>query len=214
MPHYLIHAYDSAELAQRGLAAARAYARIAPAAPHALHMPSHIFTRLGLWEDSIASDLAASAAAHAQGDIGEGLHAMDHLTHAYLQRGRVADAAHGVASLQAMGALAAGGFKIGHGANAMPVRLAVESGDWASAARLQPLPGSAPQVAAIVWWARALGRLRAAVAGDPALAVRDLTAAADAEDALETLPLTQGPIVPAREQLGTCSSSWAGRETR
>ena len=246
MPHYLIHAYDSAELAQRGLAAARAYARIAPAAPHSLHMPSHIFTRLGLWEDSIASDLAASAAAHAQGDIGEELHAMDYLTYAYLQRGRVADAAHGVASLQAMGALAAGGFKIGYAANAMPVRLAVESGDWASAARLQPLPGSAPQVAATVWWARALGRLRAATlgsadadiaqlqacpdavrasgdaywtvqtdaltlsaegwraaaAGDPALAVKDLTAAADAEDALEKLPLTPGPIVPAREQLG------------
>jgi len=75
--HYLIHAYDSAELAPRGLAAARAYSKIAPSAPHALHMPSHIFTRLGLWDDSIASNQAARAAANKQGDLGEELHAMD-----------------------------------------------------------------------------------------------------------------------------------------
>jgi hypothetical protein len=246
VPHYLIHAYDSAELAQRGLPAARAYAGIAPSAPHALHMPSHIFTRLGLWDDSINSNLAARAAAHAQGDIGEELHAMDYLTYAYLQRGRTADAAQVVASLQGMGDLAAGGFKIGYAGNAMPVRLAVESRDWAAAARLAPLPGSAPHVAAIVWWARAMGQLRGAppgsadgdigqlracrdslrasgdaywaaqvdallksaegwravAMGDAGLAVTALTAAADEEDALEKLPVTPGPIVPAREQLG------------
>ena len=247
VPHYLIHAYDSAELAERGLPAARAYAQIAPAAPHALHMPSHIFTRLGLWDDSIASNLAARAAARAQGDTGEELHAMDYLTYAHLQRGRTADAAQVVASLKDMGPLAAGGFKIGYAGNAMPVRLAVETKDWAAAAQLKPLPGSAPQVAAIVWWARARGLLRAATpgptrrrhrptpgvaadalraandtywaaqvdalmnsaegwhaaaAGDSAHAVKDLTAAADEEDALEKLPVTPGPIVPAREQLG------------
>src|SRR6266851_1075793 len=145
-----------------------------------------------------------------------------------------------------MGVLAAGGFKIGYAGNAMPARLAVESRDWAAAARLAVLPGSAPQVAAIVWWARALGRLRGAspgpadgdiaqlracrdalrasgvaywaaqadallksaegwravAGGDAGLAVTDLTAAADEEDALEKLPVTPGPIVPAREQLG------------
>ena len=246
VPHYLIHAYDSAELAQRGLPAARAYSRIAPSAPHALHMPSHIFTRLGLWNDSITSNLAARAAAHAQGDVGEELHSMDYLTYAYLQLGREADAAAVVASLQRMGTLAAGGFKIGYAGNAMPVRLAVERRDWTAAAHLTPLPGSAPQVAAIVWWARALGQLRsvppgsadgdigqlracrdalrtsgdaywaaqvdawlksaegwrAAAAGDAGVAVTALTAAADEEDALEKLPVTPGPIVPAREQLG------------
>lgn len=245
-PHYLIHAYDSAELAQRGLSAARAYAGIAPAAPHALHMPSHIFTRLGLWDDSIASNLAARAAAHTQGDVGEELHAMDYLTYAYLQRGHTADAARVVASLRDMGALAAGGFKIGYAGNAMPVRLAVESRDWTAAAGLSPLPGTPPQVASMVWWARALGRLRgappgaadgdiaqleacrdalrasgdtywsaqadallksaqgwrAAAAGDAGRAVTSLIAAADEEDALEKLPLTPGPVVPAREQLG------------
>jgi tetratricopeptide (TPR) repeat protein len=246
VPHYLIHAYDSAELAQRGLPAARAYAEIAPSAPHALHMPSHIFTRLGLWDDSIASNLAARRAAHSQGDVGEELHAMDYLTYAYLQRGRPADAAQVVSSLGQMGPLSPVGFKIGYAANAMPVRLAVESRDWPAATRLEALPGSAPQVAAIVWWARALGRLRATPpgsadadisklqacrdairasgdaywaaqtdallksaegwralkAGDAGSAVVALIAAADEEDALEKLPLTPGPIVPAREQLG------------
>ncbi|MBC9035132.1 hypothetical protein IAG41_22310 [Sphingomonas sp. JC676] len=246
VPHYLIHAYDSAELAPRGLPAARAYAKIAPSAPHALHMPSHIFTRLGLWDDSIASNIAARDAARAQGDVGEALHAMDYLTYAYLQRGRTADAVREVTNLKAMTDLSASGFKIGYAGNAMPVRLAIETRDWAAASRLSPMPGSAPQVAAMVWWARALGKLRAATpgsaeqdigelqacrdslraandtywmvqvdallksaqawqlaaAGNGEAAVRAMRAAADEEDGLEKLPLTPGPIVPAREQLG------------
>ena len=92
IPHYLIHACDNAELAPRGLSAARAYSQIAPSAPHALHMPSHIFTQLGLWDDSIASNLAAREAAHRQGDTGQELHAMDYLVYAYLQAGRERDA--------------------------------------------------------------------------------------------------------------------------
>ena len=90
--HYIIHACDSSELAPSGLPAARKYAQIAPSAPHALHMPSHIFTRLGLWQDSIASNLAAGKAAREQGDIGEELHSMDYLVYAYLQLGRYDDA--------------------------------------------------------------------------------------------------------------------------
>ncbi|MGI4880820.1 MAG: hypothetical protein ACRYG4_25425 [Janthinobacterium lividum] len=162
VPHYLIHAYDSAELAQRGLPAARLYAKIAPSAPHALHMPSHIFTRLGLWDDSITSNIAARDAALAQHDVGEALHAMDYLTYAYLQRGRTADAAREVAALKAMTLPPEIRFKIGYAGNAMPVRLAIETRDWATASQLTPLPGSGPQVAAVVWWARALGKLRAA----------------------------------------------------
>ncbi len=100
IPHYLIHAYDNAELAPQGLAAARAYSLIAPSAPHALHMPSHIFTRLGLWDDSIASNLAAQAAAHQQGDTGEELHAMDYLMYAYLQSGRDEDRESGHSTTQ------------------------------------------------------------------------------------------------------------------
>lgn len=246
VPHYLIHAYDSAELAQRGLPAARLYAKIAPSAPHALHMPSHIFTRLGLWDDSISSNIAAREAARAQADVGEELHAMDYLTYAYLQRNRKSDAAAVVADLKAMTSLSGVGFKIGYAGNAMPVRLAVETRDWTTASQLTPMPSSAPQVAAIVWWARALGELRATTprsadsditelqtcrealrtandlywmaqvdallqsaqawrllaAGKSGAAVAALTAAADEEDGLEKLPLTPGPVVPVREQLG------------
>src|ERR1700722_10465875 len=85
--HYLIHACDSQELAERGLPAARAYAQIAPSAPHALHMPSHIFTRLGLWNDSIESNLASRQIAHQHGDTPDGLHAMDSLAYADLLLG-------------------------------------------------------------------------------------------------------------------------------
>jgi len=161
LAHYLIHAFDSAELAPRGLAAARAYSKIAPSAPHALHMPSHIFTRLGLWNDSVASNQRARAAAHAQGDLGEELHAMDYLTYAYLQLGDHDKAAKVVAAVHAMTDLPASQFKVGYAASAMPVRLAVESRDWETAAGLTPLPGSAPKVAAVTYWARALGHSRA-----------------------------------------------------
>ena len=247
--HYLIHAYDSAELAPRGLAAARAYSKIAPSAPHALHMPSHIFTRLGLWDDSIASNQAARAAARDQGDQGEELHAMDYLTYAYLQRGQYSNAERVVASLSAMEAVAAtaSDFKVGYAATAMPVRLAIERHAWRAAADLQTSPGSAPHIAAIIFWARAMANARsgrpqaadsdiaqiesckehlqaagnaywaaqvdvldkeakawrlAATAGAADSAVELLRQAADEEDAVEKLPVTPGPIVPAREQLG------------
>jgi hypothetical protein len=244
--HYLIHAYDSTELASRGLVAARAYSKIAPSAPHALHMPSHIFTRLGLWEDSIASNRAARQAAHDQGDVGEELHAMDYLTYAYLQRGQEADAEQVVAALRVMSRLLGNDFKAGYAATAMPVRLAIERRRWSDAALLQPLPESPPHVAAIVYWARAVGNARAdspkAADADIAKietcrqqlqasgntywarqtealgkeakawqlaasrrldeATRSLRQAADEEEALEKLPVTPGPIVPAREQLG------------
>jgi hypothetical protein len=244
--HYLIHAYDNAELAPRGLAAARAYSKIAPSAPHALHMPSHTFTRLGLWDDSIVSNRAARAAAHDQGDQGEELHAMDYLTYAYLQLGRVVDAQRVVAELRTMGATAGGDFKIGYAATAMPVRLAIERQAWSDAVELQTLPASAPHVAALIYWAHAMANARgghpAAAAADieqlgaareqlraagntywaaqvdvldkeakawqlaasanPSESVQLLRQAADEEDAVEKLPVTPGPVVPAREQLG------------
>jgi len=244
--HYLIHACDSAELAPRGLAAARAYAKIAPSAPHALHMPSHVFTRLGQWDDSVASNKAARAAARAAGDVGEELHAMDYLTYAYLQLGREADAKRVVDDASAMHGLAAAQFKIGYAANAMPVRYAIERHQWQEAIVLQPLPDSEPQVAAIVHWARAIGASRSAhpndadadiatidaciarldgagntywatltrvlaesarawqfaARGNTDQAIALLRRAADREDASEKLPVTPGPIVPSREQLG------------
>ncbi len=246
VPHYLIHAYDSQELAPKGIAAARAYAKIAPSAPHALHMPSHIFTRLGLWDDSIASNEAARNAARAQGDVGEELHAMDYLTYAFLQRGRVDDARRILNELQAKDALLGQDFKVGYAATAMPVRFAIEREQWGEALALEPLPNTAPHVAALVYWAHALGHAhsgqadlssadvvnieacesRSKASGDtswttqigvlaneargwaayaarrPDEAVALLRAAAETEDSLEKLPVTPGPIVPAREQLG------------
>lgn len=246
IPHYLIHAYDNAELAPQGLAAARAYSQIAPSAPHALHMPSHIFTRLGLWDDSIASNLAAQAAAHQQGDTGEELHAMDYLVYAYLQTGRDQDASRVIQQLRNMPELSAGNFKISYAATAMPVRYAVERRQWPDAAGIVPPIGAPPQVVAVAVWARGIGLARSGHATEaraeidtlqrledqlrasgnaywatqveilrrevmawsaqaskrPDEATALLRAAADDEDAVEKLPVTPGPIVPAREQLG------------
>jgi tetratricopeptide (TPR) repeat protein len=170
VPHYLIHACDNAEMARRGLAAADAYSKIAPSAPHALHMPSHIYTRLGMWEQSIASNNAARKAADAQGDIGEELHAMDYLTYAYLQLGRDSEAAHVLADLRGMPGLNASEFKIGYAATAMPVRYAVERAQWKEAAQLKPLAGAQPHVFAITTWAHALGLARS---GEAAQAQRE-----------------------------------------
>ena len=246
IPHYLIHAYDNAELAPKGLPAARAYARIAPSAPHALHMPSHIFTQLGLWEDSITSNLAARKAAHQQGDTGEELHAMDYLVYAYLQNGHDQDAAQVIQQLKNMPKGNEGDFKIAYASTAMPVRYSVERGQWADAAGTVPPTGAPPHVVAIAVWARGLGLVRSGraaearaevdrlrqieeqlrMSGDdywatqvgiltrevmawsaqadsrPDEAAALMRTSADEEDGIEKLPVTPGPIVPAREQLG------------
>jgi tetratricopeptide (TPR) repeat protein len=161
IPHYLIHACDSQELASRGLTAARAYSRIAPSAPHALHMPSHIFTRLGMWDDSIASNVAARAVAHQQGDTGEELHAMDYLVYAYLQTGRDQEAAQVIQQLRTLKNLDMGDFKSGYAATVMPIRYLVERRQWSEAEKVSLPPASAlPQVFATAVWARGLGFAR------------------------------------------------------
>jgi hypothetical protein len=246
IPHYLIHAYDNAELAPKGLAAAKAYVQIAPSAPHALHMPSHIFTRLGLWDDSITSNLAAKQAAHQQGDTGEELHAMDYLVYAYLQSGLDNEASLVIQQLKNMPELNAGDFKASYAATAMPVRYAVERGQWSDAAGIVPPTAAPPHVVAVAVWARGMGLARSGHATEaqaeidrlrriedelhssgkdywasqvgilrrevmawaaqankkPDEATALMRASADEEDAIEKLPVTPGPIVPAREQLG------------
>lgn len=158
IPHYLIHACDSQELASRGLAAAGAYAHIAPSAPHALHMPSHIFTRLGLWDDSIASNVAARDAAQRQGDTCEELHAMDYLVYAYLQSGRDNEVAKVIQQLKAMRNLRIEEFKSGYAATAMPIRYIVERRQWSDAETISAPPDDAPpQAQAIAVWARGIG---------------------------------------------------------
>ena len=246
IPHYLIHACDNPEMAQRGLNAARDYSKIAPSAPHALHMPSHIFTRLGMWNESIASNQAARRAAHEHGDVGEELHAMDYLTYAFLQLGRNDEAAGVVADLHHMSGLQGQQFKVGYASTAMPVRLAVERSKWREAAEIEKAANAPPEVNAVAVWSKAIGLARlgrtqdatreveklteterqlrgsgsnywadqvaiqiaeadawiALAKGDNASARKQMTEAADLEDSIEKLPLTPGPIVPAREQLG------------
>ena len=156
LAHYLIHAYDHPDLARQGLAAARAYFKIAPSAPHALHMPSHIFTLLGLWPDSIRSNLAARAAAHQQGDIGEELHSMDYLMYAYLQAGRFDDATTLLVDLRVSTDLPIAEYKVAYAAAIMPVRLAAERRQWNDAMKNSTDPRAAPQFRAISEWANSV----------------------------------------------------------
>ena len=256
--HYIIHSYDYPALAERALPAAKAYAAIAPWVPHALHMPSHIFTRLGMWDESIAANLASAEAARAYAaqrgrtaaEIDE-LHGLDYLMYSYLQEGRdgearaVRDQVAGVRetfpAMEFVGAYALG---------AMPARYALEREAWPEAASIQ-IPQREqweryPFVEALFEYAHALGRIhtgdiegaRTAIERMHALrdaptdvrfeyfrrhldvqrqaamawltraeghdddAVAALRTAADAEDALGKHPVTPGPLMPVREQLG------------
>jgi tetratricopeptide (TPR) repeat protein len=164
--HYLIHAYDKPQLAQFGIPAARRYAQVAPAAPHALHMPSHIFARVGLWQDDINSNLASIAATRktvAMGMGGEGrqFHAMDFLFYAYMQSGRDADARalmNEVKAMPEMHDMYGVGFDPHLATEAEFAALyPLEMRDWAAAAALGPLavPGTAED--SMSYWARAIG---------------------------------------------------------
>ncbi len=169
LAHYIIHAYDVPALAERALSAARRYAAIAPDAPHALHMPSHTFTRLGYWQESIASNLAAAAAARRQGQTAEELHASDYEAYAYLQTGQDEAAAAIVNSLPEIasrfdpkavligaGPPAAGYFALA----AIPARYALERQDWQQAEGLALRETPFPYTDALTWFARGLGAAR------------------------------------------------------
>jgi hypothetical protein len=167
--HYIIHSYDFPPLAPRALAAARAYAKIAPDSPHALHMPSHIFTRLGLWDESIRSNVASAAAARREGNVTEELHASDYLAYAYLQSGRDVAAARVLQALPRiesrlhpdMVPIGAAPISAAYFAMAaIPARYALERGDWAAASTLQVRGTSYPYTDAITWFARGIGAAR------------------------------------------------------
>lgn len=185
--HYIIHSLDYPSTAELGLNAARAYAKIAPDAPHALHMPSHIFTRLGLWDDSIASNLASakSAIARAQRLRGGGgafdqLHAFDYLIYAYLQQAKDNSAQKVLAEMAAITRLDDNQFAAAYAFAAAPARWALERHDWKAAAALQIGPEWFPwdrfrNVEALVHYAKAIGAARA---GDAASARRSAAEAA------------------------------------
>ncbi len=184
LAHYIIHAYDVPALAGRALIAARRYAEIAPDAPHALHMPSHTFTLLGYWQESIDSNVAAAAAARRQGQTAEELHASDYETYAYLQTGQDEAAAGIVSSLPEIasrfdpkavligaGPPAAGYFALA----AIPARYAMERQDWQQAEGLALRETPFPYTDAMTWFARGLGAARlghTAAANEAASALR------------------------------------------
>ena len=189
LAHYIIHSYDLPPLADRALEAARRYSKIAPSAPHALHMPSHTFTRLGYWQESIDTNTASGAAAKRDHSVAEELHAMDYRIYAYLQtaqdRGarRMLDAQPEVTARfdpDAAGSAApgsAGVFAIA----AIPARYALERGRWAEAAALEPHPSKFPYAEALTYFARAIG---AAHLGDTATVRSSIAALQRIQDQL------------------------------
>ena len=149
--HYIIHTYDYPELAELGLPAARKYASIAPSSAHALHMPSHIFTRLGLWDESINSNLAsiASAKCYAEeadikGHWDEELHGMDYLVYAYLQKGENDSAKKQLDYLETIADVYPVNFKVAYVFAAIPSRYALENKMWSEAAKLKIHPANFP----------------------------------------------------------------------
>jgi len=178
--HYLIHTYDKPQLAEQGLPAARRYAQIAPAAPHALHMPSHIFARVGDWQDDINSNLASVAAtrktaAMHMGGEGHQFHAMDFLVYAYLQCGREADAMAIIEEVKKMPPMRdMYGMCFDPRTFALskyPATYYVELHKWPEAAALKPVEGASEGDRALTYWARAIGAARS---GNPAQAKQDV----------------------------------------
>jgi tetratricopeptide (TPR) repeat protein len=169
--HYLIHSYDAPPIAQKGVPAARRYAGIAPDAPHALHMPSHIFTRVGAWADSVATNRRSADIAEKSKEPDEATHAMDYMTYAYLQLGRDGAARKVLEESSRVSGTNPARFTAPYALAAMPARMALERGAWREAAALQPTPTRFPFTEAITYGARAIGAARS---GDAAAAAADL----------------------------------------
>lgn len=196
--HYIIHNYDYPELATLGLPAARKYAAIAPASAHAQHMPSHIFTRLGLWDESIQSNIASVSAAQCyaqksgiKGHWDEELHGLDYLMYAYLQKADDEKALEQVRYLQTIKEVFPVNFKDAYSFASMPARYAVERRDWAAAASLQPEPADFPWEKfpwekANIYFARALGAVH-------------INKVQDAKKDLEQLKALHATLVQAKE---------------
>jgi predicted Zn-dependent protease len=256
--HYIIHNYDYPELANLALPAARKYSKIAPAVPHVQHMPSHIFTRLGLWEESVQSNLASKAAGKALTDKTDpgaanydAVHAMDYLVYAYLQLNQDQKAKQVLDEMRDIKRVNVQSFSVAYAYAVSPARFAVERGQWEEAAKLtlwhEDFPWNKFSYGeANLYFARALGeaktgdldsakndvkkleairqalidakdpfwpdqieiqRLSAAgwiafAEGNKEEALSLIQKAADLEDSTEKHPVTPGPIIPGREQLG------------
>ena len=192
LAHYIIHADDSPQLAALGLDAARRYARIAPSAPHAQHMPSHIFVRLGLWDETIAANQRSLDAgieyARAQGRsvAPEQFHALDYMVYGYLQEGRDSAARRTVAQGLALTAVLASDLVTNYNRVAMEARVPLERGDWAAAARLPVRAAGQGGIGeALAHFARGIGAARS---NDAAEARVEVTALGAIQTALAGQP--------------------------
>ncbi len=179
--HYLIHLYDTPALAEKGIEAAKRYSGIAPAAPHAQHMPSHIFTRVGAWNESIASNTESARAAKDGKEIDDQLHAMDYMVYAYLQLGQDQKAQGVVSEMNAVTGINPDRFVGPYALAVSPARFVVERGDWKSAAELQVRPSKFAYADAMTHFARAVGAARV---GNPAAAKADIAKLAELREKL------------------------------
>jgi hypothetical protein len=189
--HYIIHSFDYPALATLALAAARSYAKIAPSSPHALHMPSHIFTRLGLWQESIGSNIASAAAAKNHSAFKDEIHAMDYLAYAYLQTAQDRKARELTDAVYRMSKVDDNVFQAAYAIAAIPARYTLERRQWTEAAALKvPAPNfpwnKFAYAEAILYFARSLGASRS---GDAVAAAKDL----------ERLTAIQSSLAEARD---------------
>jgi tetratricopeptide (TPR) repeat protein len=187
--HYLIHSYDFPPIAQRGIPAANKYAKIAPAAPHAQHMPSHIYSMVGMWEESVTSNwrsvLVANeyvAKAKLDGTLGGVPHAYDFMAYAYLQMGQDIKARALIGDAMAIKKVIGVPLAGATARAAVPARYMLERQDWQGAAQLQPLGTGYPMAEAITHFARAVGGARS---GDTAAAQADIEKLKEQRAALE-----------------------------
>src|SRR6201991_3257597 len=179
--HYLIHLYDYPATAQKGLDAANRYAKIAPAASHAQHMPSHIYTRVGYWKESIDSNAASVKAAMAEKSVGNYLHAQDYMVYAHLQLGQDKQARAVIDDMIKETDFKATVAAADYALAASPARYAIDRGDWASASQLTVRPSGLNFAMAVTHFARALGAARS---GKPEAAKADIQMLAELRDKL------------------------------
>ena len=177
--HYLIHLYDYPPIAERGLNAARRYSKIAPAAAHAQHMPSHIFTRVGYWKESIASNAESARVAKLDNSPHDQLHGMDYMVYAYLQLGQDKKAKAVIDEMEKVSGFTENFIPAPYARAISPARYAIERSDWKAASELQVRPNPLPHVQAITHFARALGAARS---GNPAAAKADVAKLAELRD--------------------------------
>jgi tetratricopeptide (TPR) repeat protein len=218
LAHYIIHANDSPQLAILGLDAARRYAQIAPSAPHAQHMPSHIFIRRGLWDETIAANQRSFdagyeyARAHDTGVVPEQFHALDYMVYAYLQEGRDSEARRTIARAQELKAVLTNDALVAnYNRVAMEARLPLERGDWSEASRLPVRAGSLSIGAALAHFARGIGAAR----------IYDTTTARAEEQALRDIEADMarrddrdwGRVVAIKRQLVTAWIAFVAGDT-